>query len=85
MSDSMYDHFLQELDESDHQISSNTLRVRWYGFDDGVLDVTYRVGLGSETGLVNVRDYEDAGHDLEHEFQSLLLNETQVSCTHYYL
>ncbi|XP_071082513.1 uncharacterized protein [Haliotis cracherodii] len=68
---------ISELRDSDYQLSTRRLKARWYGFDDDILNVTYRAGIGTRPGVVDVRGYEDTGHLLQHQFTNLLLNTSQ--------
>ncbi|XP_046570853.1 uncharacterized protein LOC124279103 [Haliotis rubra] len=68
---------ITELRDSDCQLSTIGLKARWYGFDDDILNVTYKAGIGTAHGMVDVRGYEDTGYSTQHQFRNLLLNTTQ--------
>lgn len=70
--------FSQKFEDTDLQLSTSTLATRWYGFDDGLSGVTYKVCVGSSPGQQDIAAYEDAGGSLSHRFTNLTLNINQV-------
>ncbi|XP_067684738.1 uncharacterized protein [Haliotis asinina] len=67
---------ITELRDSDYQLSTKGLKARWYGFDGGIMNVTYKAGIGTAPGLVDVRGYEDTGCSTQHQFRNLQLKTT---------
>ena len=68
----------QPLDDSDHQLSTDSLSVRWFGFTDDVDSVTYRVGLGTSPDSDDSVSLVDVGSTQEYIFTSLNLRAYQV-------
>ncbi|XP_041351011.1 uncharacterized protein LOC121369994 [Gigantopelta aegis] len=62
------------LEDSDHQLSSNSLKVRWFGFSDDLDSVTYNVGLGTTSDRDNIVPLVNVGSKTQHTFTSLSLS-----------
>ncbi|XP_046345841.2 uncharacterized protein LOC124126446 [Haliotis rufescens] len=69
---------ISKFEDTDLQLSTSTLATRWYGFDDGLSGVTYKVCVGSSPGQQDIAAYEDAGGSLSHRFTNLTLNINQM-------
>ncbi|XP_046557203.1 uncharacterized protein LOC124266453 [Haliotis rubra] len=68
---------INSIPDTDHQTSTTTLRARWYGFVNGVENVTYKVGIGSHRLGSDVNELMEVGQVLQHEFTGLHLHEHQ--------
>ncbi|XP_041351012.1 uncharacterized protein LOC121369995 [Gigantopelta aegis] len=62
------------LEDSDHQLSSNSLSVRWFGFTNGLGSVTYKVGLGTTPDSDDVVSLVNVSSKTQHTFTSLSLS-----------
>ncbi|XP_071088930.1 uncharacterized protein [Haliotis cracherodii] len=65
------------IEDTDQQISTSSIRARWYGFDGGLETVTYKVGIGSQPRSSDFQNLMDVGNVLQHEFTGLHLDENQ--------
>ncbi|XP_048243311.1 uncharacterized protein LOC124141844 isoform X1 [Haliotis rufescens] len=63
------------MDDTDYQISTQTLRARWYGFDNGITAITYKLGIGSQPFATDIQEHVDVGNTTFHSFTGLGLHE----------
>ncbi|XP_067682774.1 uncharacterized protein [Haliotis asinina] len=74
----LYQLGISEFEDTDLQISAYSLDTRWYGFDDGLSGVTYKVCVGSAPGKQDIAAYEDVGGSLSHRFTNITLTIHQM-------
>ncbi|XP_046562882.1 uncharacterized protein LOC124271765 [Haliotis rubra] len=65
---------IPRTDDTDYQISTRTLTARWYGFDNGITAITYRVGIGSQPFTTDIQAHVYVGSATLHSFTGLSLH-----------